>query len=148
ALFIGDVGQNAWEEIDVEAVGAGGVNYGWNRLEGEACYVRANCSANDTQLPVWTYSHDEGCSVTGGYVYRGAANADVLTGAYLFADYCSGQMWAFNADDALASGQANAVAVGKVNFNPSSFGEDEADESYIVDHSGAVYRIEVGPPEV
>ena len=103
---------------------------------------------NGTQLPVWTYSHDEGCSVTGGYVYRGAANADVLTGAYFFADYCTGTMWAFNADDALATGRANAVQVASVNFNPSSFGEDEAGEMYVVDHRGRIFRIEVGPPGV
>lgn len=146
ALLIGDVGQESLEEIDLEAPGAGGKNYGWNVLEGDLCYVRANCSARDTQLPVFTYSHDEGCSVTGGYVYRGAANADVLTGAYLFGDYCSGNLWAFNADDALATGRATTDEVGQVRFNVSSFGEDEAGEMYIVDHGGAVYRIEVELP--
>jgi glucose/arabinose dehydrogenase len=148
AMLIGDVGQDRVEEIDLETPGDGGKNYGWNRLEGERCYKNATCSANGTTLPVATYSHDLGCSVTGGYVYRGSANADVLTGGYIYADYCSGKLWVFNADDALASGRATVDEVGQVSFNVSSFGEDEAGEMYIVDHGGAIYRIEVGPPEV
>jgi glucose/arabinose dehydrogenase len=148
ALIIGDVGQESWEEIDVEPVGAGGVNYGWNVVEGKTCYVSATCSTDGTVLPVWTYSHAIGCSVTGGYVYRGAANVDVLTGAYIFSDYCTGKLWAFNADDVLAGGGANVDELGQVRFNVSSFGEDEAGELYIVDLAGAVYRIDVGPSEV
>jgi hypothetical protein len=117
-------------------------------LEGERCYRNATCSTDGTVLPVWIYSHALGCSVTGGYVYRGAANADLLTGAYIFSDYCTGKLWAFNADDVLGGGEANVDEVGQVRFNVSSFGEDEAGEMYILDHSGAVYRIDVGPPEV
>jgi glucose/arabinose dehydrogenase len=143
ALVIGDVGQGQWEEIDLEPAGQGGINYGWNEMEGEDCYGSGACNRRGKQLPVATYSHDSGCSVTGGYVYRGVANADVLTGAYLYADYCSGIMWAFNVDDALATGEASFRQMGQVDFNPSSFGEDEAGEMYIVAHSGAIYRIEV-----
>ena len=88
-LFIGDVGQDSWEEIDAERAGTGGLNYGWNLMEARHCF-QAGCDQAGLTLPVAEYSHQDGCSVTGGYVYRGEALPD-LVGGYLFSDYCCGQ---------------------------------------------------------
>jgi len=91
-LYIGDVGQSRLEEIDVApaADGAGrGVNYGWNLMEGTGCYASASCDTTGLALPVVEYDHGQGCSVTGGYVYRGTA-IPALQGQYFYADYCSG----------------------------------------------------------
>ena len=94
-LWIGDVGQNSWEEIDVVESGRPGpVNFGWRTMEGLHCYdPKSGCDAEGLHLPVYEYGHDEGCSVTGGYVYRGRALPD-LTGKYLFSDYCTGEVQA------------------------------------------------------
>jgi glucose/arabinose dehydrogenase len=140
ALWIGDVGQSAVEEIDFEPAGEGGRNYGWNVMEAEGCYRADACDQTGMTLPVATYSHDEGCSVTGGYVYRGQEYPS-LFGLYFYADYCSGTIWTLDAD-ALGAGQPVAPTVfGTVDFTVSSFGEDEAGELYIVDHSGTVYSL-------
>ena len=91
-LYIADVGQNSFEEINVQgALDGGGQNYGWNRMEGEECF-RAGCDTRGLVLPVGGYGHDQGCSVTGGVVYRGSAYPD-LHGRYLFGDYCTGAIW-------------------------------------------------------
>ena len=144
ALFIADVGQDEWEEVDVEAPGDGGHNYGWNILEGTHCYASSSCPKAGTTPPVATYSHQQGCSISGGYVYRGAAYPQ-LYGGYVYADYCSGTVWAFDADAALRSGNADPVQMGKFSFGPSAFGQDEAGELYVVDHSGAIYRLTATP---
>ena len=90
AMWIGDVGQNEWEEIDLEPAGAGGRNYGWNIMEGTHCYPPgANCSSSGITLPIAEYQHPTGCSVTGGYVYRGA-DLPALDGTYFYGDFCSG----------------------------------------------------------
>ena len=93
ALYVGDVGQNEWEEIDYVPKGASHLNFGWNRYEGNEPY------GSDELLPGWTltpplhvYDHGTGCSVTGGYVYRGAA-VPAAVGRYFFGDYCSGSVW-------------------------------------------------------
>jgi glucose/arabinose dehydrogenase len=92
-LWIGDVGQNQWEEIDVVRAGDSGLDFGWNLMEATHCYEPATgCDRTGLTLPVAEYAHDLGCSVTGGTVYRGTAIAD-LVGQYVFADYCSGRMW-------------------------------------------------------
>ena len=92
-LWIGDVGQNAWEEIDVARAGDSGLDFGWNTMEATHCYEPSTgCDRSGLTLPVAEYAHDQGCSVTGGTVYRGAAIPD-LVGQYVFADYCSGRMW-------------------------------------------------------
>ncbi len=90
-LWIADVGQGAWEEIDVARAGAGGLDFGWNVMEGTHCYSADECDRTGLTLPVTEYGHDEGCSVTGGAVHRGADPA--LRGWYVFADYCSGRFW-------------------------------------------------------
>jgi glucose/arabinose dehydrogenase len=90
-LWIADVGQGGWEEIDVARAGIGGLDYGWNEMEGTHCYGADACDRDGLTLPVAEYSHDEGCSVSGGAVHRGADPA--LRGWYVFADYCSGRFW-------------------------------------------------------
>ena len=139
-LFIGDVGQDAWEEIDVEPAGQGGHDYGWNIMEGNACYGAATCNQTGLTLPVLSYPHSEGCAVVGGYVYRGTQYPE-LDGRYVFSDSCSGTLWALNADDALAGRSVEKVQLGKVQFSPSSFGEDESGELYVVDLAGSIYRL-------
>jgi glucose/arabinose dehydrogenase len=134
ALWAGDVGQDAWEEIDVIMKGA---NYGWRLFEGEADYDNpGRRSAGAFVGPVAVYGHDEGCSVTGGYVYRGAA-APALQGHYLYADFCSGRVWALPAD---GTGKRIGRQIGNVP-QPSSFGEDQDAEVYITSFDGGLYRV-------
>ncbi|HVS03589.1 MAG TPA: PQQ-dependent sugar dehydrogenase [Thermoanaerobaculia bacterium] len=142
-LWIGDVGQNAWEEIDVEDPAAGGgLHYGWKTMEGRHCFSpRRGCDSEGLHLPVYEYGHDEGCSVTGGYVYRGSA-IPALVGSYLFADYCSGTVWSLVRDSA---GEATVRVLLDSGLSVSSFGEDEAGELYLCDHrGGTVYRLVPG----
>jgi glucose/arabinose dehydrogenase len=138
-LWIGDVGQNAWEEVDLEpAGGGGGVNYGWNRREGAHPYKggRAPTGAVD---PLFEYSHaDGGVSVTGGYVYRGS-RVPGLRGAYLYADYADGKVRAVRQQDGKVIEQADLG----VKAPPlSSFGEDATGELYVLSLSGRVYRLD------
>jgi glucose/arabinose dehydrogenase len=139
-LWIGDVGQGAWEEVDVQRAGVpGGTNFGWNRMEGTHCYRPSNgCEDPDLTLPVAEYGHDQGCTVIGGVVYRGTAQP-LLGGAYLFADYCSGRVWAIDASQNEAP-KPKVVANTKHNF--AAFGEDEAGEAYAVDiGAGTLLRV-------
>ena len=91
-LWIADVGQDTFEEVNFQPASShGGENYGWNRMEGAHCFV-AGCSTQDLTLPVAEYTHAEGCSVTGGFVYRGRVSPG-LRGMFLYGDYCSGRIW-------------------------------------------------------
>jgi glucose/arabinose dehydrogenase len=136
-LYIGDVGQNQWEEINhQDADNPGGENYGWNQMEGSHCY-KAGCASVAYTPPVAEYSHREGCSVTGGYVYRGAI-AQNLDGIYIYGDYCSGRIWTLQR---LETGQWESKTWLDTSFAISSFGEDGAGEIYVIDHGGGVYRI-------
>jgi glucose/arabinose dehydrogenase len=140
-LFIGDVGQGAWEEVDVQPQGLGGLNFGWNTMEGPACFGGTGCDQTGLTPPVASYPlSGETCAVTGGYVYRGGGQP-LLAGAYLFSDYCSGQVWAVDAARAQAESDLPPEQLGDVSFNVSSFGEDESGELYLVDHAGAILRI-------
>jgi len=147
-LYIGDVGQNAFEEIDVSpaAAGAGrGLNFGWNRTEGTHCYPNAAASCDRTGLtaPVLDYSHDDGCSVAGGYVYRGTAIPS-LVGSYFYADYCGGWVRSFR----FAGGKATEPQEWSVlspGGNITSFGQDAAGELYVLTSEGGVYRIVQNP---
>ena len=140
-LYIADVGQSAWEEVSVQPGGSpGGQNYGWPILEGTRCYPAGTaCNDDGLTLPVHTYAHGDGCSVTGGYVYRGEAIPQ-LSGRYLFGDFCGGWVRSF----LLSGGEATDVrehpdlAPGG---NVVSFGQDALGELYVVEHGGAVYRI-------
>jgi glucose/arabinose dehydrogenase len=137
-LWIGDVGQGSWEEIDFQAASSGGgENYGWRIMEGAHCYNPASCSAAGLALPVTEYDHSQGCSVTGGHVYRGAAFPRLL-GRYFFADLCSGTMWTLRRD---GGAWATEVAL-DTPHGITAFGEDEQGELYLADYSdGAIYRV-------
>jgi glucose/arabinose dehydrogenase len=140
-LYIADVGQRRLEEINFEAAtDPGGRNYGWNTMEGSSCFSGSNCSTDEMILPVAEYSHDFGCSVTGGYVYRGS-RYPVLQGYYLYGDYCSGTMWALSRSN---SGQWIAEVVGESGANISSFGEDEQGELYLSDLNGGFLFLVTG----
>ena len=136
-LYVGDVGQGQWEEINFQpASSSGGENYGWRIMEGAHCYQNPNCSRTGLVLPVAEYDHGQGCSVTGGIVYRGQRYPR-MQGVYFYGDYCSGRMWALR-----RSGQEWQTAlVADTPYRISSFGEDEAGEQFVVDYGGAIYRI-------
>jgi glucose/arabinose dehydrogenase len=141
-LWIGDVGQSAWEEIDRATAASGlgrGTNFGWNRMEGSHCYPSGKpCDIPGLTLPIAEYAHDLGCAVTGGYVYRGSASP-ALEGVYVFGDYCSGRIWG------LASGgpdQQTPVLLSESGGTISSFGQDDAGELYLTDLSkGSIRRL-------
>ena len=130
--WIADVGQNQWEEIDRMQDGG---NYGWNTYEGNACFD-GPCSPDGLVFPVWEYDHSLGCSITGGYVYRGSAVPE-LEGRYVYGDYCSGRLWAL--DDEGSEPDNALLDVGTFG-NLTSFGEDAAGELYFVRQNGSVYR--------
>lgn len=137
-LWIGDVGQGEWEEIDWLAAGQGaGANFGWNALEGTNEF--AGDAPDGAIAPVFEYSHADGnCSVTGGYVYRGAA-IPALDGAYVFADYCAGELRALTADaGTLTAERFLDVDVAFI----TSFGQDAADELYVASDDGGIYRLD------
>jgi glucose/arabinose dehydrogenase len=141
-LYIGDVGESAWEEVDVvtAAQGAGrGANFGWSATEGSHCYANPRCDPSQYTLPVLEYSHDHGCSITGGYVYRGAA-IPALQGHYFYADYCGGWVRSFRLQDgqAVESYQWPTLAPGGA---VPSFGQDAAGELYVMNAEGRVFRI-------
>jgi len=160
-LIIGDVGQNLWEEIswttwDVSK----GANYGWRTMEANHCYNPEEfCDTTGLVMPVHEYpnnaaymkiimgmdnSEATGCSVTGGYVYRGADNPH-LWGTYIFGDYCTGRIWSFKLKDGKPVGFKNLRKELKKHSKDvplfiSSFGEDNSGELYVVDYLGAVYK--------
>lgn len=137
-LWTGDVGQNALEEVDV--VRRGG-NYGWNVMEGSRCFRSSSCNADDFEPPVAEYGREMGCSITGGYVYRGARLPD-LRGVYLYADFCSGRIWGLRYDGERVTEQGQLA---RAEFQIPSFGEDEAGEVYVLGFDGGIYGF-AGPP--
>jgi glucose/arabinose dehydrogenase len=139
AMFIGDVGQNEWEEIDVESAGRGGRNYGWRVMEGKHCYNASTCNRSGKVLPIAEYSHALGCSVTGGYVYRGTRYPS-LKGAYFYGDYCSGRIWAMDAAAAIR-GSSRVKHVLDTGLSISSFGEDQNGEVYVVNLGGSISKL-------
>ncbi len=138
-LFIADVGQGNWEEIDFQpAASGGGENYGWRRMEGAHCYNPATgCNDGTLVLPILEYSHALGCSVTGGYRYRGS-QLPSLFGVYLYSDFCSGVLWGATRGQ---NGSWSAQQLLGTSYNITSFGQDEAGELYVVDQGTGVYRI-------
>jgi glucose/arabinose dehydrogenase len=145
-LYIADVGQNVWEELDVSptAVQAGrGVNWGWNVLEGHHCYPSDPCDSTGFVQPVTEYPHVFGaCSITGGYVYRGSA-VPVLRGYYFFADYCSGFVRSISYPSQTTP--ADWTAFISPGSGISSFGQDAKGELYVIQLGGGVYRIVPAP---
>ena len=140
-LYIGDVGQGVWEEVDFEsAASGGGNNYGWNRMEGDHCYPPGStCDPSAYVRPIAEIGHGDGdCSLTGGYVYRGAA-VPSLAGRYIFGDYCSGRTWSLVAG---GGSTASPTLLIDTPYSISSFGEDRDGELYVVDRAGGViYRL-------
>ena len=140
-LWIGDVGQGEWEEVDHTPADSPGLeNYGWDVYEGTHVYEDKDPSpAGRLVMPVHEYSHDDGCSVTGGYVYRGV-EVPAAQGRYFFGDYCSGTVWSL----VLEGDKARDVErVGRID-QLSAFGEDAVGELYAVSLEGKLYRLEAG----
>jgi glucose/arabinose dehydrogenase len=143
-LYVADVGQNRLEEINVVPAAQGGVNYGWDEMEGSDCFEPSTgCDRTGKVLPASEYTHSDGCSVTGGYVYRGQ-DLPSLRGHYFYADYCEGWIRSFR----YASGAATEPRSWELENvgNISSFGEDARGELYVIAHGGAVYRIVAAEP--
>jgi glucose/arabinose dehydrogenase len=140
SMFIADVGQNMWEEIDVISIDTPGLNLGWPVMEGNHC-LRTPCETADMVVPIHEFSHAGGaCSITGGYVYRGSA-VPALAGQYIFADYCAGFVRSFRYDgraiSAVTDWSKQIGDVGRI----TSFGEDGAGELYITSESGRIFKI-------
>ena len=161
-MYIGDVGQNNWEEINfIKANSKGGGNFGWSILEGNHCYPEDNnkCDSQNTIKPLFEYPNDanylktivgitqskmHGCSVTGGYVYRGV-NKPELYGRYFFGDYCTGKVWSLKNNNGTIDIIDHTLelldGMNKKQFYLSSFGQDENGELYIIDYTGDIYSI-------
>lgn len=139
ALWIADVGQNAYEEVNrLDLATAPGANLGWNVMEATHCFASEGCSSDGLVLPLVEYSHGAGCSVTGGYVYRGSAIPD-LRGWYLFSDYCTGTLFGI-ASDAEGTGLGPRTLL-ETGGSVTSFGEASDGELYLTDLGGTVYRV-------
>jgi glucose/arabinose dehydrogenase len=143
-LWIGDVGQGAWEEVDralaTDGRNAGrALNFGWRQMEGSHCYAPpTGCSRSGKILPMTEYGHVNGrCSITGGFVYRGSAFPD-LRGAYLFGDYCSGEIWYVSRTAARGVAPTHAL---DTDAQITSFGQDQAGELFVTDARGSIYRV-------
>lgn len=132
-LWAGDVGQENTEEVNV--VVAGG-NYGWNRLEGSQCFNSDVCDAANTVLPAAEYTHEFGCSVTGGFVYRGAQMPE-LQGWYVYGDFCSGRLWAVNVEGE----RKTPIPIADTGRTIAAFAQDPAGEVYIVTFNNVIERI-------
>jgi glucose/arabinose dehydrogenase len=136
-LYIADVGQNQWEEVNFQPTDStGGENYGWRIMEGKHVYSN-DTAPGELVAPFAEYDHNNGCSVTGGYVYRGEQLPD-LQGVYLFSDYCFGTIWSSYRDEA---GAWRTNVFMDTSHTVSSFGEDEAGELYVVNHNGTILQL-------
>ncbi len=136
-LFIGDVGGSVWEEVNYQPVSStGGENYGWSLYE--ANEARSAAPTDGLTMPIFTYSHNEGVSITGGYIYRGSAIAE-LNGVYLYADFGYGTIWAGRQDS--AGNWESWEFMRNSGYAISSFGEDESGELLIVNYSGTIVQI-------
>jgi len=143
-VYIGDVGQDAWEEIDIAHIDSRGINFGWSVMEGTHCFGNPACDRSGLELPVFEYGHEyDNCSVTGGYVYRGQALPE-LDGTYFYGDYCSGMIASFRLDlEGIYDLRTWNDTLGAVP-GLTSFGVDGAGELYLVAAEGSVYRLERG----
>lgn len=140
-LWIGDVGQSRFEEVDYQpGASAGGENYGWNEMEGFECYL-SGCDTSGLTLPAAVYDHSLGCAVIGGFVYRGA-RFPALRGTYLYSDNCSGTIWGIRK----SGDQFISRTLLETGLGISCFGEGQAGELYVADlNGGTVYRVIVTP---
>ncbi|MBN7815882.1 PQQ-dependent sugar dehydrogenase [Algoriphagus pacificus] len=136
-LWVGDVGQNKYEEIDIIKKGG---NYGWNTMEGFHCFNSSNCNTEGLELPVWEYDRSRGdISITGGYVYRGSA-IQQLKGLYIYADYVSGRIWSL---DMTNSNSPVNTELFDTDFPISSFGVDENQELYLCGFDDKIYKLSI-----
>lgn len=138
-VYIGDVGQDSAEEINVVALTGGGTNFGWAQAEGDACF-RSDCDLASFTGPVLQYGHDQGCSVTGGLVYRGAAIPEMV-GHYFFADWCGGLVASFRYDDGRVLDQLDWSEDLAELAQVTSFGQDASGELLVVNWDGQLFRI-------
>ncbi len=138
-LWIADVGQKLWEEIDFQPAGStGGINYGWKIMEGSHPYSAGSNTPDNLVNPIFEYDHATGCSITGGFVYRGQSMPE-WQGVYLFGDYCQGTIFGL----LRTPSEIKFKQVDRINGRISSFGVDGKGEIYTLDHtSGTVYRLE------
>jgi glucose/arabinose dehydrogenase len=145
-LYIADVGQNRTEEVDVAPATTGsgkGANYGWSIMEGSQCLFGNECSQTGLVLPTLEYDHDQGCSITGGYVYRGTAIPD-LQGVYFYGDYCQGWVRSFRYVDGAATEGTDWPTL-RPGGPLTSFGEDAAGELYVIGANGGVFKVVPDP---
>jgi glucose/arabinose dehydrogenase len=145
-LYIADVGQSEIEEVDVAPAATGGgkgLDYGWSIMEGDECLGGGQCDQTGLTLPTFQYHHPEGCSITGGYVYRGSA-IPAIQGLYFYGDYCQGWVHSFRYADGAATEVTDWPAL-RTSAPLTSFGEDAAGELYVLESSGRVSRIIAAP---
>jgi len=139
-IYIGDVGQNSWEEVNVVPLEPAGYNFGWPHMEATSCWSPGTgCETTDMVLPVVEYGHDEGCAVTGGVVYRGVAMPE-LVGHYFFSDWCNGWIRSFRVEDGVAGDVIEWTDLGSVG-QVTSFGLDADNEILIVTTGGLLLRL-------
>ena len=160
-MYMGDVGQSNWEEINYQTSGKKGINYGWNIMEGKHCFqIDSLCDSLLYEYPIYEYPNNanyvktliglrqpntDGCSVTGGYVYRGDDILDMY-GRYIFGDYCTGKVWSFNNSNGVIGDfkdhtQEILSSINKKSFYLSSFGESYDGELFLIDYNGSLYKI-------
>ena len=132
-FWAGDVGQGAWEEIDIIE---NGKNYGWRCYEGSHTYNTSGCNYPEYIFPIWEYGHSPECSITGGYVYRGQG-VPSLEGKYIYGDYCSSKIWSLDYNG--ITPPVNEYLL-NVSGSLTSFGVDEQNELYITSFNGNIYR--------
>ncbi len=136
-LYIGDVGQGLYEEVNAVPAASAGVNYGWKTREGAHCYNAPTCSTAGLTDPVWEYAHGTGdCSITGGFVYRGAKYPQMV-GLYLYADYCTGRVWGLDR----SGGTTRHALLLDTPYQVTSFGQGEDGELYLLHGGGTIYRL-------
>lgn len=138
-LYVADVGQSRFEEVNVVAASRPGVNYGWVTMEGASCFNSSSCNQQGFELPVLVYDHSGGaCSITGGFVYRGTSLPEIA-GHYFYSDYCAGFLRSFRYQNGAAVDQRtwDVGSIGSI----TSFGEDSGGELYMTSSNGRVYRI-------
>ncbi len=136
-LYIADVGHNRWEEVNVQpASSRGGENYGWNVMEGLNCFTTPFCDRTGLTLPTYQYTHLTGCSIIGGFVYRGS-DYPCLEGMYLYSDFCTGGVWGLKQ----VGGVWQSRLLTGTSLQIASFGEDENGELFALDLNGGVYTV-------
>ncbi|PJZ75656.1 PQQ-dependent sugar dehydrogenase [Leptospira neocaledonica] len=141
-LYIADVGQNNFEELNIEPANTGNINYGWRFTEGNHCYDPVlGCNTSGISFPKLEYNHFTGSSITGGYVYRGL-NFPELNGRYFYGDFIAKRIWSILWDGTKVSERIEHTSEMGFSSNVSSFGEDTNGEIYIVDYGGKIFRIE------